>query len=33
VRKTPNAAERKQHINLAVHMFMAAYGKQARRKE
>lgn len=33
VRKTPNAAERKQHIDLAVHMFMAAYGKQTRRKE
>jgi TetR/AcrR family transcriptional regulator, mexJK operon transcriptional repressor len=30
VRKTPNAAERKQHIRLAVDMFLAAYGKQSR---
>jgi TetR/AcrR family transcriptional repressor of mexJK operon len=33
VRKPPNAAERRQHIALAVQMFMAAYGKQTGRKQ
>ncbi|WP_162536940.1 TetR/AcrR family transcriptional regulator [Granulicella sp. WH15] len=33
VRKVPNTAERKQHVALAVHMFMAAYGRPTGRKQ
>lgn len=29
VRKSPNAAERKEHIRAAVHMFLAAYMRQS----